>query len=173
KGLDGVTFRSVAAEAGVTHGLASYHFANREAMISEALVWAVRRTVDEIQLAGDADIPDRFAGDLAKLASEARDEAAFQFLVSIEALRRPDLLAEIRTSYERYFGATSSYLARFGFDDDPALARLVFAAKDGLVLQQLIFGETAATDEAIHRLYELLVRASDAKPLSGTAPAKS
>ena len=36
-GLDGVTFRSVAAEAGVTHGLASYHFKNRETMIVEAV----------------------------------------------------------------------------------------------------------------------------------------
>jgi DNA-binding transcriptional regulator YbjK len=28
-GLDAVTHRSVAAEAGVTHGLATYHFASR------------------------------------------------------------------------------------------------------------------------------------------------
>src|SRR5664279_364825 len=49
-GLDGVTFRSVAAEAGVTHGLASYHFGNRDTMIMEALLRAVREAIERTRL---------------------------------------------------------------------------------------------------------------------------
>ena len=53
EGLDGVTFRSVAAEAGVTHGLASYHFGNRETMIVEALTWAVRESIERGGIGGE------------------------------------------------------------------------------------------------------------------------
>jgi AcrR family transcriptional regulator len=42
---DGVTFRSVAQEAGVTHGLASYHFRTRDEMIGEAPTWATKHRV--------------------------------------------------------------------------------------------------------------------------------
>jgi hypothetical protein len=43
-----------------------------------------------------------------------------------------------------------------GIPRDRALTRLVFAALDGLVLQQLIFGDARDTDASIERLQELL-----------------
>ena len=60
-GLDGVTFRSVAAEAGVTHGLASYHFKNRETMIVEALTWAVHESIQRGSLGEDVATLAEFA----------------------------------------------------------------------------------------------------------------
>jgi hypothetical protein len=49
-------------------------------------------------------------------------------------------------------------LVALGLPRDRALTRLVFAALDGLVLQQLIFADPGATDAAIERLRELLAR---------------
>ena len=47
-------------------------------------------------------------------------------------------------------------LGRLGLADDEPLARLAFAAIDGLSMQQLIFRDRARTEEALARLRELL-----------------
>jgi hypothetical protein len=38
----------------------------------------------------------------------------------------------------------------------PAMTRLVFAALDGMILQQLIFGRREDTDELVDKLHEVL-----------------
>ena len=70
-GLDGVTFRSVATEAGVTHGLASYHFGNRETMIIEALTWAVRESIQRGRLGEDNATLGEFAADVPALMARS------------------------------------------------------------------------------------------------------
>jgi AcrR family transcriptional regulator len=155
KGLDGVTFRSVAAEAGVTHGLASYYFTTRENMVSEALKWAAERAVDILESA-PADDDGRFAGYLPDHVRKAEAEAVFQFYLALESLSRPDLRQEVQASYNRYVESTQDYLERLGLPHDSDLARLVFAAKDGLVLQQLIYGSTEVIERGLDRLAKLL-----------------
>src|SRR5215831_18481387 len=49
KGLDGVTHRSVAAEAGVSLGALTHHFATRDALIDAALRCALSREVGRLQ----------------------------------------------------------------------------------------------------------------------------
>lgn len=153
-GFDGVTFRSVAAEAGVTHGLASYHFRTRETMIHEALSWAVNHTIETSHLGSNGSIA-RFASDVPKMVSDAPEEAVFQFELLLRALRTPALLAEVRESYDAYVDAVGESLRRLGIDN-PALARLVFAALDGLTLQQLLYDDPRRTREAIRALHEIL-----------------
>jgi AcrR family transcriptional regulator len=155
-GLDGVTFRSVAHEAGVTHGLASYHFGTRETMILEGLTWAAQHAIDDSRIAQDADTLDHFAADLPALIRERPEEAIFQFRLAVEALRRPDLLEDVRASYDEYVEAVRQSLERFGLGGDPALARVVFAALDGLNLQQLMFGDERRSQEALAMLRRLL-----------------
>ena len=46
QGLRGLTFRSVAAEAGVTHGAVQYHFGGWDNLVAEALGFAVKRSID-------------------------------------------------------------------------------------------------------------------------------
>ena len=101
-GLDGVTFRSVAAEAGVTHGLASYHFGNRETMIIEALTWAVRESIQRGRLGEDTATLGEFAADVPALMAEEPQEAVFQFQLALEGQRRPELLAQVRATYDEY-----------------------------------------------------------------------
>jgi AcrR family transcriptional regulator len=155
-GLDGVTFRAVAREAGVTHGLASYHFGTREAMIHEGLAWAAQHAIDDSRIAHDAESLDDFAADLPALIDDRPEEAIFQFRLAVEALRRPELLDDVRVSYDKYVDAIAQTLERFGLGGDPALARVVFAALDGLNLQQLMYGDVARAEEALAALRRLL-----------------
>ena len=155
-GLDGVTFRSVAAEAGVTHGLASYHFGNRETMIVEALTWAVRESIQRGRLGQDTATLDEFAADVPALMAEQPQEAVFQFQLALEAQRRPELLAQVQATYDEYVSEVRATLTRLGLADDEPLARLAFAAIDGLSMQQLIYHEPSRTEEALERLREIL-----------------
>ncbi|MCZ7590470.1 MAG: TetR family transcriptional regulator [Gaiella sp.] len=166
-GFDGVTFRSVAAEAGVTHGLASYHFGTRETMIQEALKWAVEHTIETTHLAASTDGLGSFAADVPRTLSESPEDAVFQYDLLLRALRTPGLLDDVRKSYDDYVAAIAASLNGFGIEGD-AVARLVFAALDGLTLQQLLYGDTNRIEEAIAVLRQLL---SLLAASSGTASA--
>ena len=52
--------------------------------------------------------------------------------------------------------ATEAGLRQAGVDADADLALLVMAALDGLVLQQVVFGEPERTERVIGRLHEVL-----------------
>jgi AcrR family transcriptional regulator len=155
-GLDGVTHRSVAVEAGVTHGLATYHFASRDDMVSEALVWATRRAIEDSRLAEAGTSLDDFARDVPRHIAANPDNAAFQFETALEGRRRPDIGAEVRDLYDTYVEAVEDVLESHGLGRDRVLARLVFAAIDGLSLQQLIYGDPAPTEACLARLRDLL-----------------
>ncbi len=154
-GFDGVTFRSVAAEAGVTHGLASYHFGTRDAMIHEALSWAVNHTIETSHLGSNGSRIASFASDVPKMVRDAPEEAVFQFELLLRALRTPSLLPEVRESYDAYIDAVAESLRRLGVENQ-ALARLVFAALDGLTLQQLLYDDPRRTREAIRALHDIV-----------------
>jgi AcrR family transcriptional regulator len=155
EGFDGVTFRSVAAEAGVTHGLASYHFRTRESMIHEALKWAVEHTLETTHLAASTGRIEDFAADVPRALSESPEDAIFQFELLLRALRSPELREDVRKSYDEYIAAISDSLRAVSVEGD-AVARLVFAALDGLALQQLLYEQPRRTEEALSALRALL-----------------
>lgn len=159
-----MTFRSVAAEAGVTHGLASYHFGTREAMIHEALTWATRNGISDAGLAQTATNLDDFAADLPDLMSRRPEDAIFQFQLAIEAFRREELLDDVRESYDGYIDAVRQSLVRFGLPDDVVLASVVFAMVDGLNLQHLIYGDTRRTRRSVRVIRELLHGLAERSP---------
>lgn len=155
-GIERVTFRSVAAEAGVTHGLASYHFGSREEMIHEALRWAEDRAIEQSRIGGAAESLASFAADVPRMVAEHPEEHIFQFDVALLALRRPALLPGVRESYDDYVAVVRESLARLGLGDDEGLARAVFAAIDGLSLQQLLYGDAALARDGIAALQRML-----------------
>lgn len=174
-GFDGVTFRAVAAEAGVTHGLASYHFGTRESMIHEALKWAVENTIEATHLRAPVDNIKYFAADVPRALSQRPEDAVFQFDVLLRALRNPALLADVRKSYNDYVDAIEESLGGCGIAGT-VIARLVFAALDGLTLQQLLYGDRNRTEEAItvlRHLLSLLANSMDrtAEPIVTASPA--
>jgi DNA-binding transcriptional regulator YbjK len=154
-GLDGVTYRSVAKEAGLSHGAASYHFATRDEMIHEALVWASRHSIQTSRIAVDGKLED-LAGDLPQLMAEFPEEAMFSFELVLAAVRRPELASDIRASYYDFIDAVRDSLENLGFGDNLELARVVFATIDGLSIQHLIYRDHRATEEGVKVLQGLL-----------------
>ena len=157
-GFDGVTFRSVAAEAGVTHGLATYHFRTRDAMIHEALKWATRTAIRDAGLAQNARSLEEFADDLPGLMTSRPEDAIFQYQLALEASRRPELLPEVQESYDKYIETVRRSLVRFGLPDDEVFASVVFAVLDGLNLQHLIYNDPERTRAAVELMRRLIAR---------------
>ncbi|MFE5917228.1 TetR/AcrR family transcriptional regulator [Streptomyces sp. NPDC056468] len=156
-GLRKLTYRAVAQEAGTTHGLVVHHFGSRDALIEEALAHAIRTSLSTSALEpGTGKVAD-FSVGVSDMVTADPDIQAFQYELLLEARRRPELLPQIRSLYDDYFDATERELSRMlpGGADRP-LTRLIFAALDGLVLHQLVFGEPETTDAAIEELRGLL-----------------
>jgi AcrR family transcriptional regulator len=156
-GLRKLTYRAVAEEAGTTHGLVVHHFGSRDALIEEALAHSIRTSLDTSALEpGTGKVAD-FSVGLSDMVTADPDIQAFQYELLLESRRRPELLPHLRALYDEYFDATRRELSRMlpGGADRP-LNRLVFAALDGLVLHQLVFGEPEITDAAVEKLRGLL-----------------
>ena len=160
-GLDGVTYRSVAKEAGLSHGAASYHFATRDEMIQEALLWASRHSIQASRISADGGL-EGLAADLPQLMTDYPEEAMFSFELVLASVRRPELAADIRASYDDFVDAVRHSLANAGFGDNLELARVVFATVDGLSIQHLIYRDRRATEEGVRMLQALLRLALDA-----------
>ena len=96
EGLTQVTTRSVATEAGVTHGLVRHHFGTLEAMIEEALAWAASEAVIGSGLRAEGGDLTALASDLAALIDEDPEHAAFQLEVILEARHRDGLRERVQ-----------------------------------------------------------------------------
>lgn len=158
EGLAGVTNRAVAEEAGVTHGLVRHHFGSREDLLHEALVRAARDSIHLSHLEAESGRLEDFATDLAALVADDPDRQSFQFEFVLEARRRAALASEAQGIYDAYLEATERALERLGLPTSPGFTRLVFAALDGLVMQQLVYGRPADTEAALRELKSLLGR---------------
>jgi TetR/AcrR family transcriptional regulator, regulator of biofilm formation and stress response len=88
---------------------------------------------------------------------QAKDAHAFQFELALESRRDPTLERPVRDLYQLYERAIGRELSRIGFDEDAAFARLVFAALDGLVFQQVIgVSSRYEVEESLAQLREKL-----------------
>ncbi|MFE6774954.1 TetR/AcrR family transcriptional regulator [Streptomyces sp. NPDC057702] len=168
-GLRKLTYRAVAEEAGVTHGLVVHHFGSRDALIEEAVNHAIRSSLRVNALHTGTGMAD-FAANLGGMVDSGPDVQAFQYELLLEARRRPELMPQLRALYEEYFNAARGELTRvLARPVDRGLSRLVFAALEGLVLHQLVFGEREVTEEALAELRTLLARlARDPEDLAAT-----
>ncbi len=73
----------------------------------------------------------------------------------LESRRRPEIRPLLEKIYEHYRQAARDGMARLGVTDT-AMGDLVFATLDGLVFQQVTFGDRRHTDAATERLRQLL-----------------
>jgi AcrR family transcriptional regulator len=162
-GFRGLTYRALADEAGVTYGLISYHFGTREALIEDAAKLAMEEAIVESTLIPESGKIDDFAGGLTRLIREDSAGQAFQFDLVTESMRNEKLHPPVVELYTRYVGAVEEALREFGIEDDPALARVIFAALDGLTLQQFVFRDEEETEQAIARLRQLIAAAAATK----------
>lgn len=156
-GLDGVSYRSVAEEAGTTAGLVFYHFGSRESLILEAATRAGRRAVAHAIPVGEDDDLDTFLDDLSLTAERDLSDHVFQYEMAFNSRRRPEVAERMAELYAFYGEETERALAALAPGEvSPALARLIFAAIDGLVLQQVVFDEPARTEGGVRALRRAL-----------------
>ncbi|MFF3985139.1 TetR/AcrR family transcriptional regulator [Streptomyces sp. NPDC001797] len=158
RGLRHLTYRAVAEEAGVTHGLVVHHFGSRDALIEESLAYAVRLSLSSSLLEPGTGRPEDFVAGLPDMVEDDADGQAYQYELLLEARRRPELLPQVRALYDEYFGASQRELDRIlPGGASPAFNRLVFAALDGLVLHQLTgIGDRADSEAALAELHAVL-----------------
>lgn len=148
KGYEGVTMKSVAAEAGVSYGLLHYYFRNKE----EMMVGAMRRSLaymTELYAAllaglqpGD-DAPAIMVREFRRLAAENSDHFNIFLecwpLIRRGALETRDLGKELYDEFKRFLGRDLARLAELGVIDPvlpPAsLATVIVAIFDGLEFQ--------------------------------------
>ena len=156
RGLRHLTYRSVAQEAGVAHGLVAHHFGTRDALLEAALEYSLDNSVESISTApGSGDLDALFAG-VVDMVEVNPDDQAFQYELILEARRRPELRPQVEQVYATYRQALKAELEAAGIDADDGLVHVVFAAVDGLVFQQVCLGHPEATRAGVERLRDLL-----------------
>lgn len=136
RGLQGVTFRSVAEIAQVPNSLIAYHFSTRQRLLEETLEWTTGLAIEVSDLSDYIRQPERFIDSLLDLLTEKLPILVFQYQLILESRRRPEIENSVRNMYEKYVedlvGAMKSSSPS---TLDEETARYVFAAIDGLVLQ--------------------------------------
>jgi AcrR family transcriptional regulator len=155
-GLRNLTYRAVAEEAGVTHGLVAHYFGSRSALIEQALVYCLSRSMVAGSLEPGTGMVQDFSVGLPAMVTDNPDDQAFQYELILESRRQPELRSHVVALYRAYRDAARRELTRMGLGNDPALAHLVFAALDGLVFQQLALDEAASTERALEQLRDVL-----------------
>jgi AcrR family transcriptional regulator len=171
RGLRYLTYRSVATEAGVTHGLVAHHFGSRDALLLAALRHSVERSIDLTALRTPGGSPDDFVRGFADMVERDPDLHAFQYEVLLESRRSPEARKHAIELYTSYRSAAREGLARLGIADGP-LADLVFAALDGLVFQQITVGSAAVTEAAVDALRRLLAAIVAGSPVPAPSAAR-
>ena len=107
-GIDGVTVRAVAAEAGLSHGLVLFHFGRKDQLVA-SLLDRILATTTILQLssdaAGDARAPDRLRillrQEMEQLVGAPHDLRLF-FEYWALGVREPAIRAKIGTALDRY-----------------------------------------------------------------------
>lgn len=161
EGLAGITNRSVAARAGVAHGLVRHHFRTLDALIRAAVRKAAATSITTTTLEPESGDLHDFAGGLADNVRSEGAQHRMMYEVAAEGLRDPELRQELQAVYRDYLAATERAMVGFGAGPKAdVLARVVFAALDGLVLQELVLGGTPIEEE-LACLRELIARALD------------
>lgn len=136
-GLRSLTYRAVAAAAGVSHGLVRYHFGTRDQLIEEALDYSISESLSASNMHAQVLSPSEFAEGVETLASSHGDIHAFQYELLLESRRRPDLAPHVERYYTQYRQAIARQLTSLGVTDH-AMADAIWFMLDGIVFKQLV-----------------------------------
>ena len=156
-GLRALTYRAVATEAGVSHGLVRHHFGTRDQLIAEAMEFAIGESLAGSNMVEAVTSVDDFAAGIDSLAERESEIQSFQYELLLEARRRPELHELATRHYTAYRDAIMAQLARLGVHD-ASLADLIWFTLDGIVFKQLVAPGDAAP--ALRRVRELVAQAA-------------
>jgi AcrR family transcriptional regulator len=154
----------------VTHGLVRHYFGTRQALLEEALELAAVADIDHVRLATDQ------AGDFAEGLLSSGDDAwprrVLQFDIALSAIRGTTDRGLATRPYEQYFAEVAKTLQALGIDDpDGSWSVLIFAAIDGLSIQDALGHAPERTEAALGHLRELLTVLADRAAAARRPPA--
>jgi AcrR family transcriptional regulator len=156
KGLRGVTYRAVAARAGVNHTLVTHHFGSIEGLLAATMEWAIQRSIQETGLAGIADFDEGFADSLMATVSAEPELQLFQFEMLLESRRNPKIQSMVERLYETYVGTVEEALSQRGLDTTGEVSLAIFAALDGLMLQFVTISNPTKIRSAVIQVGKLV-----------------
>lgn len=144
-GPDALTHRLVAAEAGMPLAATTYWYASKEDLVVAAFTLATDRDLEHVAVLRErsrAWTTATVARELARVVAEActlrRADSVVGSALWVEAVRRPALRACAQRWTDGYLDFYADLLEQLGdARPAPARARLLSAAVDGLVAQQL------------------------------------
>jgi AcrR family transcriptional regulator len=144
-GWSGFSTRDIAARAGVTQGVVSYHWRSKDDLVREAALAASADSLEPVAVAlRDApSVREALERSLA-LIEAIRDEPALALLLFETMLHagRDDRLREALAEMLREFrGGLAAALEREGVSEAASLAAVLSAAWDGLFLHAAVDGE--------------------------------
>ncbi|MEU3855162.1 TetR/AcrR family transcriptional regulator [Streptomyces sp. NPDC029554] len=155
RGINKVTYRSVATRAGVSHSLVRFYFGSGGAMIIRALERAAELDATESHIL--ADDVESFSDALVRVISGEDARGLLQYDYLLRAVRGGVPLCRVRALYDFYLEQVTGTLANLRIDDpDGSLSALVFAALDGLVLQHSLYESDDRTEAALEHLRGVL-----------------
>lgn len=152
-GLRALTYRAVAAEAKVSHGLVRHHFGSRDQLIAAALDHAVSESLRASSMFDEVTDAAGFAAGIESLAAHDGDMQAFQYELLLESRRRPELRVHAQRYYAAYRDANAAALRRIGVRDELLIDAIWFAL-DGLVFRQVVLPEDVGP--VLDRIRELV-----------------
>jgi DNA-binding transcriptional regulator YbjK len=146
-GVDGVTHRSVAGEAGVSLSSTTYHFASKDEIVSEALRCVAAIEIERIARDAEAlaeghpDVPSLARALAAWLAEQLEGDGLLcvraGYHLGLEAGKRPEL-QEIQVEWAlAVLGLAERVLRAAGSQRPRTDARIVANAIDGLRMEQV------------------------------------
>ena len=151
-GVGGVTHRAVAAEAHVPLAATTYYFDSRDELLLAAFALAVEQDVSRLDreapgLVADpltaATLADRLAALVLGWLSVGQPTLVAQVELYLQAARRPELSELSRDWTRAYLEALVPPLTALAVGEPERDARVLFAALNGLFIDQLVAPEPA------------------------------
>lgn len=162
QGTEGFSYRAIAREAGLTHGLLNYYFGSRDRMLAEACMWALNTELREMQLQPGATWVEDFTRNVITMQPHDEDKHLFLNELVLDACRGGRRRKEVAHVYDEVFGVVKAALESSGVRATPALSRVVFSILAGLTVQHMAFrspAKTRAGAAELLRIVDLLRRA--------------
>ena len=156
RGLKGVTYRAVAAKAGVNHTLVTHHFGSLEGLLAATMEWAVQRSIEETGLEHLVDFGEGFADALIATVAAEPELQLFQFEMLLESRRNTEVRALVERLYANYVRTVEAALRERGLTPDDGFSLAIFAALDGLMLQFLTISDPVRIRAAVVEVGRLL-----------------
>ena len=156
RGIEGVTLRSVAAEAGVSVGRIQHYYASREELVRDSCRELLKAATQRFEAAGDATPVERLRRlILGRIPTTPEFAIGTSIWLAYEAKSVDDpVIAElVQRGHAGGVRETAALLGECGVADAPAVALRLMATAEGLAIRVLVGGlEPRAATELLEDL---------------------